>query len=204
MDPLRMGNYRGLDCRNPRLYQVMRRAGIHNFQCEIDQWLNCTAQPQSLQNTSACQVWPGRDGDWQPYESLVRGLVASRVGPEVSWGVSNEPNSVWPGCRNITGGCETPHAQWLEVWKHTVQQIRTTDKGATIVGPSTAGFKLSFITAFVDYSVANDVVPTMLDWHEFGQNGSEIPAHHATMRSWLKVHHPSLAEIPIGHGETIS
>ena len=204
MDPLRMGNYRGLDCRNPRLYKVMRRAGVHNIQCDVDQWLNCTAQPQSLQNTSACQIWPGRDGDWRPYESLVRGIVASQVGPEVSFGVSNEPNSVWPGCRNITGGCETPHTQWLEVWKHTVLQIRATDKAATIVGPSIAGFNMAFMAAFVDYSVANDVVPTMLDWHEFGQNGSEIPAHHATMRSWLSVHHPALAKIPIGHGETIS
>ena len=203
LDPLRMGNYRGNACRNRRLYEVLERAGVRNVQCDVGQWLNCTADPETLQNTSACEVWPGRDGDWRPYEALTRELVKTRLGPKVSFGVWNEPNAGWPSCRR-TNGCGTPPASWLEVWRRTVLQIRAIDKGATIVGPSIAGFNMTFMAGFVDFSVANDVVPTMLDWHEFGQNGSEIPAHHATMRRWLSVHHPSLAKIPIGHGETIS
>lgn len=135
--------------------------------------------------------------------------MKTRLGPKVSFGVWNEPNAGWPSCRSAPGtgfvtSCATPPQSWLEVWRRTVLQIRAVDRGVTIVGPSIAGFNMTFMAAFVDYSVANDVVPTMLDWHDFGQNGSDIPTHHATMRKWLSVHHPSLAKIPIGHGETIS
>jgi hypothetical protein len=63
LDPLRMGNYRGNACRNRRLYEVLERAGVKNIQCDISQWLNCTGRVESLQNTSACEVWPGRNGE---------------------------------------------------------------------------------------------------------------------------------------------
>jgi hypothetical protein len=43
----------------------------------------------------------------------------------------------------------------------------------------------------------------MLDWHEFSPNGSDIPDNHESMRGWLRAHHPALADIPIGHGETV-
>jgi hypothetical protein len=102
----------------------------------------------------------------------------------------------WPGCRGANG-CALPDSAWLEVWRRTVLQIRATDTSATIVGPSTNSFSLPFMAAFLNYSVANSVVPTMLDWHEFGNNGSDIPQHHAMMRQWLGVHHSSLAKIPI-------
>ena len=96
-----------------------------------------------------------------------------------------------------------PDPTWLEVWRRTVLQIRATDKNAVIVGPSISAFSLTFLSAFVDYAVTNKVVPSMLDWHEFSPNGSDIPGHHDSMRGWLREHHPTLADIPIGHGETV-
>ena len=107
----------------------------------------------------------------------------------------------WAGCKS---GCATPDPAWLKVWNRTVRLIRAADPSANIIGPSINQFSMEFLEPFVDFAVANDVVPDMLDWHELGAgNGSEIPQHHADMRQWLRVHHPSLAEIPIGHGETV-
>lgn len=60
------------------------------------------------------------------------------------------------------------------------------------------------MTAFVDYAVAHGVVPDILDWHELqGDSITSTSQHHATMRQWLRAHHPSLADIPIGHGEMV-
>jgi hypothetical protein len=57
----------------------------------------------------------------------------------------------------------------------------------------------------VNFAVANNVIPDILNWHELTGNthGSEIPEHHAQMRKWLQAHHPALADIPIGHNENV-
>jgi hypothetical protein len=36
-----------------------------------------------------------------------------------------------------------------------------------------------------------------------GTTGAEIPQHHAEMRRWLQAHHPTFADIPIGHNENV-
>ena len=209
LDPLRMANYRGSACRTVSSCTAMKAAGAANIQCDVDQNLplgaqSCTVLP-SLRNTSTCAKWPGTGGNWTPYDTMVTQIVKSRLGSPChgSWGVSNEPNDAfWPGCKS---GCATPDPAWLEVWNRTVRLIRAADTTATIVGPSINTFSLEFLQPFVDYAVANGVMPTVLDWHELSaaSNGSEIPQHHDEMRQWLRQHHPSYATIPIGHGETV-
>ena len=87
MDPLRMGNYRGIACQNPADYNALRRSGVRNIQCDVSQFLNCTRLPANLSDTSVCQVWPGRDGNWTPYEHFVANVVKRQAGPQTSWGV---------------------------------------------------------------------------------------------------------------------
>jgi hypothetical protein len=68
-----------------------------------------------------------------------------------------------------------------------------------IVGPSINQFDFGYLTAFVDYAVAHGVVPDILDWHELqGDSITNTSGHHKQMRQWLRAHHPSLADMPIG------
>ena len=84
------------------------------------------------------------------------------------------------------------------------RQAADKDEPGKIVGPSINQFDFGYMTAFVDYAVAHDVVPDILDWHELqGDSVISTSAHHKTMRQWLRAHHPSLANIPIGHGEMV-
>ena len=207
MDPLRMGNYRGIACQNPADYRALRESGVQNIQCDVSQFMNCSGLPTNLSDTSMCKLWPGRGGNWTAWERFVTAVVERQAGPQTSWGVWNEPNDgFWPGCSAEQAGptgCALPDPAFLEVWRRTVLQIRATDESAVIVGPSINEFSLPFLSTFVDFAVAHKVVPNMLDWHEFSPNGSDIPDHHESMRGWLRAHHPALADIPIGHGETV-
>ena len=64
-----------------------------------------------------------------------------------------------------------------------------------IVGPSINQFDFGFLQAFVNFSVAHDVVPDILDWHELQPDSvSSTSQHHTTMRQWLSAHHPTLAD----------
>jgi hypothetical protein len=123
LNPLRMGNYRGQACQSPSAYRAMVQAGATNIQCDMDEMAaNCTALPPNLNDTSMCSVWPGRNGNWTPWEAKIAALVAAKIGPETSWGVWNEPNDgFWAGC---TSGCATPDPAWLAVWNRTVRAIR--------------------------------------------------------------------------------
>eukprot|EP01043_Picozoa_sp_COSAG02_P073710 COSAG02_NODE_14445_length_1271_cov_1.369454_1_plen_168_part_10 len=81
LDPLRMANYRGAACQSPSAYAAMVEAGATNIQCDMDQLAaNCTALPPNLNDTSMCTVWPGRNGDWEPWEKKVSERVAAKVG----------------------------------------------------------------------------------------------------------------------------
>ena len=99
MDPLRMGNYRGIACQNPADYRALRESGVRNIQCDVSQFMNCSGLPTNLSDTSMCQLWPGRGGNWTAWERFVTAVVKRQAGPQTSWGVWNEPNDgFWPGC----------------------------------------------------------------------------------------------------------
>ena len=94
---------------------------------------------------------------------------------------------------------KTSHSSQL-----TVRQAADKVHPGKIVGPSINQFDFGFLQAFVNYTVAHDVVPDILDWHELQPDSvSSTSQHHTTMRQWLSAHHPTLADIPIGHGETV-
>ena len=148
LNPLHMGNYRGLACQSPSAYAAMVQAGATNIQCDMDEMAaNCTALPPNLNDTSMCSVWPGRDGDWTPWEKRIAELVASKAGPKTSWGVWNEPNDgFWPGC---TSGCATPDPTWLMVWNRTVRAIRVRPN-TRLVFACDAGLSQLLFTCCVD------------------------------------------------------
>jgi hypothetical protein len=84
------------------------------------------------------------------------------------------------------------------------RQVADTDHPGKIVGPSINQFDFGYLTAFVDWTVAHGVVPDILDWHELqGDSITSTSEHHKKIRRWLRAHHPSLAGIPIGHGEMV-
>ena len=71
---------------------------------------------------------------------------------------AQEPNwHYWPGCPHSC--IESPHADFLELWRRTVLKIRSKDNVTKIVGPSTTRFTLSFLSTFVNFAVENSVMP---------------------------------------------
>lgn len=140
--------------------------------------------------------WPGDNGDWTAWDFIVESLV-KRVQADkqkVEWDIWNEPNGRYFWGRDL--------AQFNETWKRGYQKIRSLDPKATIVGPSIAGYDRKYLEAFLEYAKANDVVPDLLAWHEFG-NPRKIPTHFAEMREFvqkngLKVRGYSINEIITG------
>lgn len=106
--------------------------------------------------------WPGDNGDWTGWESIVERLVrhAQSAHCIVEWDIWNEPNLgyFWGRDRD----------RLFETWKRGFYAIRKLDPKAIIVGPSISGFDRAYMEAFLAYCKANDVVPDKISWHEMG------------------------------------
>jgi hypothetical protein len=198
--PLQISSYRGNEAYKE--YATLVRLGVRNVQAIVGGWWyrercapNCSAPGQAP---------PGKGGDWAPFETWLRNLTAHKPGPLLWYDIWNEPNVQnplgWPAAANWG----VPDADWLEMWRRAVLQIRATDKTTKILGPSTNAFDFSFLTSFLSYAANHSVLPDILNWHELqNTNGSEIPAHHEQMRAWLRQELPSVVAIPIAHNEIV-
>jgi hypothetical protein len=121
-----------------------------------------------------CNVprWPGDNGNWTEYTSFVAQIISDAIasgmtGPDVHWDIWNEPNIFFWG---------RSQAQYLEMWRRGVQQIRAAIPGAVIEGPSMAGVPSTsnaWLNTYLDFVRANNVVPTILSWHDLP--GDPVP-----------------------------
>ena len=117
----------------------------------------------------------------------------------------SEPNTqtFWPlGICNLTQ-C-LPDTRFKELWRRAVTILRTSDATAIIVGPSVDGWDFGYLSTFLLWAKAQEVLPDIICWHELtpGANGSEIPEHHRQMRAWLAANGIN-ASIPIAHNEFV-
>ncbi len=101
---------------------------------------------------------------------------AKKTNQAVQWDIWNEPNlsQFWPGTQS----------QFFEIWRLAVEQIRSQEPNAVIVGPSISGFDPAYLRDFLSYAKANNVLPDVLSWHDFDAPNA-IPVHVQSMRSWL-------------------
>lgn len=105
--------------------------------------------------------WPGDNGDWNPWESLVEDLVkeATSKGLSVQWDIWNEPDySVF---------WDRSAEQFNEAWKRAFHKIRSVDPTAIIVGPSLSRGPWHYLYEFLLIAKANNVVPDVVSWHDY-------------------------------------
>ncbi len=132
-----------------------------------------------------CNVprWPGDNGSWTEYSSFLGQVIADAVasgmtGPDVHWDIWNEPNIFFWG---------RSQAQYLEMWRRGVQQIRAAIPGAVIEGPSMAGVPSTsngWLNTYLDYVKANNVVPGIMSWHDLpGDPVPDVNAANAMLSS---------------------
>lgn len=140
-------------------------------------------------------VWPGDDGDWVAWESLVEGLVdrARTKRYTFEWDIWNEPNIGYFWKRD--------QARFFETWIHGYRKIRAIDKQAVIVGPSISGYDRKYLEAFLVRMKEEGALPNKLSWHEFG-DPKKIPPHVDEMRLFMK--EQGIKELPICLNEVIN
>jgi len=127
---------------------------------------------------------PGEGGDYSAWEQHVRDVVnaADTAGQSYQYDIWNEPDlTPWPAA--------WPDARFLETWRRGVAQVRALHADAVIVGPSVSFFDLTAMQAFLNFAVANGVVPDILSWHEFGPWAGipppdQIPVHVQSIRDY--------------------
>ena len=74
----------------------------------------------------------------------------------------NEPEGTW---KNENGDFNSV------LWKQTYQLIREKDPTAKIIGPSYSWYNSSRMEAFVKYCSANNCMPDVISWHQWGSGG---------------------------------
>lgn len=74
------------------------------------------------------------------------------------------------------------------MWTHAVLAAKSVRASVTIVGPSIPGFDLEFLKIFLDNANKTDTFPDVVSWHEFGADGSNIPANVEAARNLVSTY----------------
>lgn len=105
-------------------------------------------------------IFPGDNGNWSSWEQFLTQLVQDKMANNMTnarYDIWNEPDGAYFWPRSA--------AQYSEMWKRSVQLIRSLDPNAVIVGPGYGGFNANQLSDWLDYAKANNVLPDILDWH---------------------------------------
>jgi hypothetical protein len=142
--------------------------------------------------------WPGDNGDWSRWESLVETVVKTcqEKGYKVQYDIWNEPciGQFWPfGIKKKEG-----RDRWLETWRRAVRKIRSLDPQAVIVGPSNGGYDLNFFKIFLEYAKKHDVLCDIFSWHQMGLD-LNFPKRAEAVRGLMK--ELGIKELPISINE---
>ncbi|MFC5529868.1 carbohydrate-binding protein [Cohnella yongneupensis] len=105
-------------------------------------------------------IFPGDNGSWTSWTNFLTQLVNDKKANNMTnarYDIWNEPDGdyFWP----------RSDAQYSEMWKRSVQTIRSLDPNAVIVGPGYGGFNATQLGNWLDYAKTNNVLPDILDWH---------------------------------------
>lgn len=157
VDPLKSGPFRTAkfynDDRDP--YARMSQRGKVIFALGIPQSYGC----------DGCDPLPGENGDFSKWEAQVESMVQDAItrGETYDWDIWNEPQY------DVHWSDEPwPDARFLESWRVAHQKVRSLQPTASIEGPSPSIYDEKALKAFIDFASANDVMPDILTWHEFG------------------------------------
>ena len=105
-------------------------------------------------------AYPGDNDDWTLWESFLRRAAADKIAnnmDKVRYDIWNEPESGYFWNKG--------NERYYQMWKMAVEVLREADPDAIIVGPSYGGFNQNQISAWLDRTKADNVLPDILDWH---------------------------------------
>lgn len=113
--------------------------------------------------------------DWfKKLAETVQRKQASGVTNYYGYEIWNEPNGTW----------KSSSLSFNDFWSQTYTELRRLEPNATIVGPSMAGYNSGFLSDFLTYCKAHQVVPDVISWHEL--SGEPLTADLQNYRSLEK------------------
>ena len=108
--------------------------------------------------------WSGIDDYKTKVAAVIKAKLASGRDNYEGWEIWNEPDGTWKDATN--GGPLT-----TTVWKPMFDHIRSLDPKAKIIGPSISYYQESYMRNFLTYAKANNCLPDLLSWHQWGVAG---------------------------------
>lgn len=122
--------------------------------------------------------FPYRWVSWSNWLSVVDGQIAARQAASSitnihAWELWNEPDWTWD---------TTNAGSFTAGWQRTFQEVRSKDATTPIQGPSISTYNASFMSSFLSFAKANNVLPNIISWHELSGQGN-IAAHISAYRS---------------------
>lgn len=107
--------------------------------------------------------------DWPRWQALVQQAAQASAGRNLMWGTWNEPDSAasWPGTQQ----------QYFDTYGYAYPILRQTlGAGAMIGGPQLSAYDKNYITAYLNYALANNLQVNFLAWHEIPTADTGIEA----------------------------
>ncbi|MCK9618589.1 MAG: T9SS type A sorting domain-containing protein [Lentimicrobiaceae bacterium] len=105
--------------------------------------------------------YPGDNSDYTRWDLTVTNIVtnAKNKGQNLQFDIWNEPSNAQFWGRS--------QSQYLDMWAHTFQLIRSINPNTVIVGPSGCCTQLNttWLQTYLTYVKANNVIPNILSWH---------------------------------------
>lgn len=112
--------------------------------------------------------WPYKWSGINDYKTKVTAVINAKIASGrdnyEGWEIWNEPDGTWKDATN--GGPLT-----TTVWKPMFDLIRQLDPKAKIIGPSISYYQESYMRNFLTYAKANNCLPDLLSWHQWGVAG---------------------------------
>ena len=105
----------------------------------------------------------GNCSNWTTFvNDVVSGVQNAGLGNVVRYDIWNEPDNsaFYPPGYNTT--------QYYEMWNAAVNEIRSLQSNAVIVGPSVSNYNSTYLSEFLSTVKADGTVPNVLNWHFSG------------------------------------
>jgi hypothetical protein len=110
--------------------------------------------------------WPYAYKNMDHWKSEVTSVINDKLSSQNKnfdgYEIWNEPDGTW---KDANGDFNSV------LWKQTYQLIRQKDPTAKIIGPSYSWYNSSRMEAFVKYCSANNCMPDVISWHQWGSGG---------------------------------
>lgn len=112
--------------------------------------------------------WPYRWQSMDHWKNEVRSVIEEKKKSNIQnfdgYEIWNEPYGTWKQANN-------QNISYHDMWRETYKLIRSLDPNEKIIGPSFAYYSSSNMDKFLQYCKANNCLPDVICWHQWGSGG---------------------------------